>query len=263
MQKQGGLFMNGRLLKNKLREKKPCIGNWVTFADPTVTEILCGAGYDFLVIDTEHAPLGIETVQLHLLATKGEEAVPIVRVPWNDSVYLKRVLDTGAPGVMIPLVRNREETERAISFCLYPPEGIRGFGPRRAAGYDRRIPEYIEKANEEVLIILQIEHFETIENLEEILKVERLSAIFIGPWDLSGSLGLLGKINHPRVEGYIDTIIEKAHSANIPVGIAASSKAEDVVGWFKRGVQFVTAGTDYGLLSRGCDNSITSIKKLL
>ena len=255
--------MNGKLLKNKLEAKKPCVGSWVTFTDPAITEILCGAGYDFLVIDTEHAPLGVETVQLHLLATKGEDTVPIVRVLWSDLVYLKQVLDIGAPGVMIPMVHNKEEAEKVISFCLYPPEGIRGFGPRRAAGYDRRIPEYIEKANEEVLIILQIEHFETVENLEEILKVKGLSAIFIGPWDLSGSLGLLGEINHPRVREYVDIIIEKANNANIPVGIAASSKAEDVVGWFKKGVQFVTAGTDYGLLSQACDSSVVSIKQLL
>ncbi|MDI3542692.1 MAG: 2-dehydro-3-deoxyglucarate aldolase [Candidatus Atribacteria bacterium] len=255
--------MNGKLLKDKLEAKKPCVGSWVTFADPTITEVLCGAGYDFLVIDAEHAPLEMETVQLHLLATKGEETIPLVRVPWNDLVYLKRVLDIGAPGVVIPMVRNREEAERAISFCLYPPEGIRGFGPRRAAGYERQIPEYVRRANEEILIILQIEHFETVENLEEILQVQGLTAILIGPWDLSGSLGLLGETNHPRVREYIDIIIEKANVAHIPVGIAASSKAEEVIGWFKRGVQFVTAGTDYGLLSQASDSSIISIKKLL
>jgi len=255
--------MNGELLKNKLEAKKPCVGSWVTFTDPIVTEVLCGAGYDFLVIDAEHAPLGMETVQLHLLATKGEETVPLVRVPWNDLVYLKRVLDIGAPGVVIPMVRNREEAERAISFCLYPPEGIRGFGPRRAADYERRIPEYVRRANEEILIVLQIEHFETVKNLEEILQVQGLTAILIGPWDLSGSLGVLGEINHPRVREYIDTIIEKANVTHIPVGIAASSKAEEVVEWFKKGVQFVTVGTDYGLLSQASDNSVISIKKLL
>ncbi|MGC8777071.1 MAG: HpcH/HpaI aldolase family protein [Candidatus Caldatribacteriaceae bacterium] len=247
--------------RRKLLAGQICLGTWVSFTDPTVTELLSGAGYDFLVLDMEHAPLTIETVQLHLLALRGE-TVGIVRVPWNDPVHLKRALDIGAQGAMIPMVTTKEEAERAVASCLYPPSGIRGFGPRRASLYDRLGEAYLKKA-QEVLVMIQIEHVEAVNHLDQILQARGIGALFIGPWDLSGSLGLLGQIRHPRVVSAIDQVIAKARERNIPVGIATPLPEEEAWQWIEKGVQFLTVGTDYGFLARSVDAAVSALQARL
>ncbi|MDK2897723.1 MAG: 2-dehydro-3-deoxyglucarate aldolase [Candidatus Atribacteria bacterium] len=253
----------GQKLREKLAAKTPCVGSWVSFTDPTITEILGEAGYDFLVIDGEHASLGIEAIQLHLIAASAQNVVPIVRVLGNEPTYIKQVLDVGAPAVMIPWVRTVDDARQAISFCFYPPEGMRGFGPRRAARYGRRGKDYIERANQELMVIIQIEHYQAVENLDQIIKIPGIGALFIGPWDLSGSLGLLGEVNHPRVKEAIDVVISQAHSAEVPVGIAASPLPEEAAKWFSQGVQFVTMGNDYEILAQSCDKSVAKFRNLL
>ncbi|MCX7667394.1 MAG: aldolase/citrate lyase family protein [Atribacterota bacterium] len=244
--------MEGALgFRKKLATGKVCLGTWVSFTDPTVTELLSGAGFDFLVLDMEHAPLTIETIQLHLLALE-EGVAGIVRVPHNDPVLVKQVLDVGAQGVMIPMVTTREEAERAVASCFYPPRGIRGFGPRRASFYDRLGEIYLQKARD-VLVMIQIEHIESVNRIDEILGVKGIGAIFIGPWDLSGSLGVLGEINHPQVIASINHVIAKTKEKNIPVGIATPLSEEEAWRWMEREVQFLTVGTDYGFLARSAD----------
>lgn len=224
-------------------------GTWITFSDPAITEICAQAGFDFLVFDLEHAPLGIETLTLHLLALKGEATFPIVRVLWNEPFFVKQVLDTGAPGVMIPWVLTKEDAEKAVASCLYPGEGIRGFGPRRASQYGRKTRDYINRANQEVFCVLQIEHIKAVENLEAILSVPHIDAIFIGPWDLSGSLGILGQMDHPLLEEAITTIVTLARKHNLPVGIAAGTDLREVERLQAWGIRFATLGTDYGIFA--------------
>lgn len=244
--------------KKKLASGKVCLGTWVSFTDPTVTELLSGAGFDFLVIDMEHAPLTIEVVQLHLLALRGG-VTGIVRVPSNDPVLIKQVLDVGAPGVMVPMVSTREEAEKAVASCFYPPLGIRGFGPRRASFYDRLGRTYLQKA-QDVLVMIQIEHIEGVNRIDEILEVNGLGAIFIGPWDLSGSLGVLGEIDHPQVVASVDRVIVKAREKGIPVGIATPLSEREAQRWMERGVQFLTVGTDYGFLVQGADVMVNRLR---
>lgn len=231
----------------RLRNGPMALGTWITFSDPAVTEICAQAGFDFLVFDLEHAPLGIETLSLHLLALKGEKTFPIVRVLWNEPFYVKQVLDAGAPGVMIPWVLTKEDAEKAVASCLYPPKGIRGFGPRRATRYGLATEDYIGRANDEVFCVLQIEHVRAVENLEAILSVPHIDAVFIGPWDLSASLGILGQIGHPLLEDTIATIVAVAREHNLPVGIAAGTDPKEVRHLGTRGIQFATLGTDYGI----------------
>src|SRR5437870_5642771 len=154
----GGHMQTAIGFREKLQRGELCLGVGITFADPTVTEALCNS-FDFLWIDMEHSALSLETVQGHIMATKGSDTTPIVRVPWNDPVLIKPVLDIGAAGIIVPLIRTADDARRAVSACLYPPEGIRGFGPRRPSNFGRLGgPEFCRTANATVLPMVQIEH---------------------------------------------------------------------------------------------------------
>jgi 2-keto-3-deoxy-L-rhamnonate aldolase RhmA len=147
---------NALKFREKMRNGQVCFGTGITFTDPTVTEALSGS-LDFVWIDMEHSGLSLESVSNHILATKGTEAAPLVRVQWNDPVLIKPVLDIGAAGVIVPMIRTAEEAEKAVSACLYPPKGLRGFGPRRPSDYGRRFgPDFCRKANEAILVFAQL-----------------------------------------------------------------------------------------------------------
>src|SRR5262249_55093448 len=155
--------------RDKLRCGELCLGVGITFTDATATEALCNV-FDFVWIDMEHNALSLEAVQAHIMATKGSDTTPLVRVAWHDPVLIKPLLDTGAAGVIAPMVRSAAEARRLVASCRYPPEGIRGFGPRRAAGYGRRGgPEFCREENESVLVIAQIEHIDGVNDLDAIL----------------------------------------------------------------------------------------------
>ncbi|MFN8009437.1 MAG: aldolase/citrate lyase family protein [Terriglobia bacterium] len=236
--------------RSKLREGKVCIGTGISFSDPTITEALCGL-LDFVWIDMEHAPLSIETVQAHIMATKGSETTPLVRVPWNDPVLIKPVLDVGAAGVIVPLIRTAEDAQRAVSACRYPPEGIRGYGPRRPSHYSRQGgPAFCKTANEAMILIVQIEHIDAVNHLDEILAVPGVTGIVVGPNDLSGSMGLMGEPRHPNVLKAIDTVIAKARKAGIFVGVAVGDDPDILMEWVDKGMQWLLMGCDFTLLLR-------------
>ena len=249
-----------RSFKQKLSEGPVRLGTCISFTDPTVTEALCGL-LDFVWIDMEHNALTLETVQGHIMATKGSETVPLVRVPWNDPVLIKPVLDIGAAGVIVPFVRSAEEARRAVAACLYPPEGVRGFGPRRPSNYGRLSgPEFCRAANENVIVIAQIEHVDAVRNLEEILTVPGLTSIVVGPNDLAGSLGLIGQPRHPRVLEAIHTVIAAAKRANIPVGLAVGDDAAVLKEWVNHGVQWLAMGNDTSLLLRSASELASQLR---
>ena len=236
--------------KSKLEEGKICIGTGISFADPTVTEALCGL-LDFVWIDMEHAPLSIETVQSHVMATKGTETTPLVRVPWNDPVLIKPVLDVGAAGVIVPLIRTVEDARRAVSACRYPPEGIRGYGPRRPSNYARQGgPTFCQAANDSIIVIVQIEHLDAVNHLDEILAVPGITSVVVGPNDLSGSMGHMGDPRHPNVLKAIDTVIAKARKAGVFVGVAVGDDPDILVEWVDKGMQWLLMGCDFTLLLR-------------
>jgi 2-dehydro-3-deoxyglucarate aldolase/4-hydroxy-2-oxoheptanedioate aldolase len=241
MQEQGN-FMK------KLRAGQIPLGTGITFTDPTAVEALA-ALFDFVWIDMEHNALTLETVQMHLIATKGSNATPLVRVPWNDPVLIKPVLDIGAAGIIVPFVNTAEEAKRAVAACKYPPDGVRGFGPRRPAQYGQLGgPEFCKAANEAIIVIIQIEHIDAVRNLDSILAVEGVSAIVIGSNDLSGSLGLMGQPRHPDVLRVVETIIGKAAQAGKYPGIAIGNNADMLVEWAEKGAQWMMMGNDYTLM---------------
>jgi 2-keto-3-deoxy-L-rhamnonate aldolase RhmA len=224
---------------------------------------MCGSGFDFLIVDAEHGPHDLETVQMHMMATKGTNVTPIVRVAWNDQVLIKRLLDVGAAGVLVPMIRNREDVDQAVAACMYPPAGVRGFGPRRPSNYERNFSEYIATSNDEVIVLVQIEHIDAVNNLDEILQAPGLSGVFVGSNDLSASIGLLGQPRHPRVLELIDTVIAKAREAGIAPGIAGPSTADGVLDWISKGMQFITCGGDGAFLLNTADSTMAEIRSRL
>jgi 2-keto-3-deoxy-L-rhamnonate aldolase RhmA len=236
--------------REKLRRGQVCLGTVISLTDPTVTEALCPL-FDFLWIDMEHSVLSLEAVQAHVMAARGSTAAPLVRVPWNDPVLIKPVLDLGATGVIVPMVRTADDVRRAVAACLYPPEGIRGFGPRRPSQYGRLGgPDFCREANAKVLPVVQIEHIDAVENIDEILAVPGLASIAFGPNDLAGSMGLTGQPRHPNVLRAIDSVIARSRRANVPVGISVGEDPGPLVEWASWGVNWLAMGGDLSLMLR-------------
>ena len=175
------------LLKEKLKTNQAVIGTFVALGHPDVTEMLAGLGFDWLVLDAEHGPLGYETLQRLMQAMNGSGCTPIVRPQWNDMVTIKRVLDIGAHGILVPMVNTREEAEYAVRACRYPPRGERGAGPRRAAWADK---DYLGTADDEIMVIAQIETPQAVQNLDEILQVDGIDACYVGPFDMARNMGM-------------------------------------------------------------------------
>ncbi|MDA0659293.1 MAG: aldolase/citrate lyase family protein [Planctomycetota bacterium] len=241
---------NAHFFRDKIDAGKSLVGTAITFSDSTVTESLANI-LDFVWIDTEHTPLSLESVQGHIMATKGSELVPIVRVANNDAVLIKPVLDIGAAGVIVPLVKTADDVRCAVAACRYPPEGVRGYGPRRPTQYGKFSgPEFCSRANASVITIVQIEQNEALTNLRDILAVPNLTSIVVGPNDLAAALGFVGQPRHPEVLSTIDHIIRQARQAHVPVGIAAGGGPEVMVEWFEKGMQWISVATDYNFLMR-------------
>jgi 2-keto-3-deoxy-L-rhamnonate aldolase RhmA len=246
--------------KAKLKKGDTCVGSWVSFSDPCVAECMALAGFDFLIMDMEHSPNDADWVQLVCFALKGTRCAPIVRLPWNDMVVVKRVLDVGAAGVLLPWIRSVKDVEYGVAACKYPPQGVRGIGPRRPAHYGRIEAEYLRSANDQTIVIVQIEHIDAVECIEDIVRVEGLDAVFVGPNDLSASMGLVGQTKHPRVVEAISRVLATTKTAGMPAGIATSDNAEDNLARLKAGFQFLGVASDFSFLSRAADRFVKDVK---
>lgn len=248
-------------LRKKLEGDTLCLGMVIWLADPTVSEIAADAGLDFTWIDAEHAALNIETIQAHVRAARGTDLAPIVRVPWNDPVLIKPVLDIAPAGVIIPMVSSAEEAKKAVAACRYPPEGVRGCGVRRGTRYGvEPFDEYLEKSKNDPMIIIQIEHIKAVENLDEILKVEGYDSICVGPADLSASMGKLGDFGCKEVEDTIDLICEKAKAAGVMAGSIGG--VGNVDKWKERGAKWLGISGDVGAVFSAARNAISEIRKI-
>ncbi|HSB67944.1 MAG TPA: HpcH/HpaI aldolase/citrate lyase family protein [Candidatus Methylomirabilis sp.] len=237
-------------VKRLLKAGKKSAGAWAQLCSPLATEILSRGGFDWILIDMEHAPGDVLTLVSQCQAMAAAGAVPIVRSPWNDLVWIKRILDAGAYGVMIPSINTREQAVTAVRACKYPPAGVRGIaGSPRAAGYGRDTANYLKRANDEILVILQVETPEAIQNLEEIGKVPGVDMLFIGPMDLSTSMGHFGNPGHPEVQAAIATIEAKAKAIGVPLG-TISAGWEQAKALYDRGYQLITLLSDSVLISK-------------
>ncbi|MGA9117387.1 MAG: aldolase/citrate lyase family protein [Bacteroidota bacterium] len=248
-------------VKELLKAGKPVIGASLSLPSPPVAEILARCGFDFLWIDMEHSPLNLETVHRAIQATSGTDAVPIVRVPWNLHWLVKPVLDIGAMGVVIPLVTSKEEAVEAVRAAKYPPEGARGYGPSFAAlRWGLSPPEYAMIANDVIMVIVLIEHIDAVNRIDEILAVPGIDVVFVGPFDLSGTMGLLGQTTDARVQEAVDRVHAAAKRARVPVGIFATTP-DDINRRIQQGYQFVLVGYDTGFLEGGIRNILGQIRR--
>ena len=208
-------------MKRELAAGNVCLGVTITIYSPAIAELLSRVGLDWLWIDTEHTALSLEEVSVILQATNGTEVSTVVRVPWNDKTLIKRAIDTGPDGILVPMINNVADAEAAVRAMKYPPRGERGAGIGRAQCYGMRMGEYLSAANDEVMFIAQIEHVEAIANIDEIVAVAGLDSVMIGALDLSGSMGKLGQTDDPEVEEAVQKVLAACQRAGVPCGIVA------------------------------------------
>lgn len=211
-------------LKERLLADETVIGSIVSVSSPDVAEVMALAGFDYLWIEGEHAPMGFGEIQT-LIQAIGGRCASLVRIPENASVWFKKALDTGCDGIVVPQVNSADEARQAIDCALYPPEGRRSVGITRAHGYGSTFDEYVQTINDRLLIVLQVEHRDGVDRIDEIVQVPGIGAILIGPFDLSGSLGLLGQTTHPEVEARIKKVRAVCENAGVPLGIFAVDAA--------------------------------------
>jgi len=240
-------------LKRALQAGRTQIGLWNSLASATVVEVIAGAGFDWVLIDMEHAPNDLPLVHAQLQALAGHPNVtPVVRPPWNDAVMFKRLLDLGVQSFLVPYVQNASEAAAAVRATRYPPEGTRGFASAsRATGYGR-IPDYWQQAAQEICVLVQVETTAALGEIEAIAAVDGVDGIFIGPGDLSASMGHLGQPGHPDVRAAIDNALLRIQAAGRPAGFLTGDEAlaSHVI---QRGAQFVAVGADLVLLARAAD----------
>ena len=188
-----------RSFRKDLSEGRVTLGAWIQVGHPAVAEILADAGFDWVCVDLEHGAIGMETMTDIFRTLAAFDCAPVVRVPANDPVWIHRCLDAGAQGLIVPMVNTAAEAEAAVREAKYPPRGRRGYGYARANAYGKRFDAYARRANEEIAVVVQIEHKDAVANLEAILDVEGVDGTFVGPYDLSGSFGVPGRLDHPAV----------------------------------------------------------------
>lgn len=247
-------------LKQRLRDGGVAVGAFLTLADPAVAEILAGAGYDWVWVDTEHAPWSLRDLQTSLMPFLRTTTVPIVRVAWNDPVRIKQVLDAGALGVVGPMVRDVAEAEALVAACRYPPVGTRGFGPRRASAWGRNIEPYMAHANDAIFVMPQIEDWRTAEIIDKVLAVPGIDGVAIGPNDLSGTVGVLRQHDHPKVKGAIDRILAAARTRGIPACMGIVTPPARIAELTAAGVRLVLVAADVGLLVGGFDRALAAAR---
>ncbi len=236
-------------IKKLLKEGKPVIGTFIKANDPAVVEVVAYAGFDFVIIDNEHTAMNIENMVNQIRAAELAGIVPTVRIKQKNAADILQALDAGAMGVQVPQVDTAEDALNVVKWAKYAPEGVRGYAAsQRSAGYGFMDPvEYAKKSNENVIVVCYCETLECLNNLDEIVKIDGIDVIFIGPFDLSQALGVIGQTKHPRVMEAIDTIIEKSRRAGKAVGIITSN-AEDTRYWIGKGIQYFALSSDLGMI---------------
>jgi len=235
------------------------IGTIITIPSAEIAEIMAEIGFDYLWIDTEHAPFNARGAQI-ILQAADSRCPCVIRIPGLDDVWIKKALDTGASGIIAPQVRTAAEAEAIVRMCKYPPQGTRGVGIGRAHKYGLRFNEYMQNANDEIAVILQAETTDAVKNIAEITEVAGVDAIFIGPYDLSASLGKMGKLSDPEVQKAIATITEHCKSAGVRLGIFADT-AESAQPFIQQGFNFIVIGTDGLLMARGAKEILSGLRE--
>lgn len=251
--------MNGNF-RSRLTGGETLLGTMITLPTPATAEILADVGFDWFFVDGEHGPLESSEL-LAILQAVGDRVPCIVRVPAADEVPIKKVLDLGAAGIIVPQVNSAEQAEAVVRYARYSPEGARGVGLARAHGYGMRFEEYLEWANKEVTVVIQAEHARAVENIDAIVKVAGIDAVLIGPYDLSASYGKMGQIHDPQVTGGIDRVTDACQTAGIQLGYFGVTPRA-VQPFIERGYSLIVAGVDTLFLGRAAQATLSELRSL-
>lgn len=247
-------------------EKTIKLGSWLNTASPVVAEIMSASGFDFLVLDVEHSAVDVPQAQIIFQAIKAGNpgCFPMVRLSGNTYEETKRFLDAGAYGVIAPLINSAKEAEEFVRSVKYPPQGERGVGFGRSHGYGFNFIQYMETANEETFVCVQIEHIKALENLEEILAVDGINAAFIGPYDLTSSMGITAQFEHPDYLHAIKTIVSKCNEFGVLPGIhVVQPSPDEVLGRIKEGFKMIGYSLDITMIGVASRNGLDIIKRHL
>ena len=245
-----------------LREGKTIVGGWVCGTDPMMTELLADCGFDFIVVDTEHAAQTRLTFQAHMMAMKDTPVTPVARVVWNDFVRVKQLLDMGSEGIVFPWISSVEHATRAVRSMRYPPRGDRGWGPRRAQRYADSLPDYYRNADDNMLALCQIETPEGLENAEAIARVDGVDALMIGPADLSINIGVPLDWDCETFVAALRRVRKAADAAGTAFGVITSG-AQMARRWLAEGARVIIAGADTALLSMIAQSTLAEIRQAL
>lgn len=248
-------------LKTKLRNNELTIGSWITLGNPSVAEIMAQSGFEWLAIDMEHSVITIREAEELIRIIDLCGVVPLVRLSFNDPVQIKRVMDAGAHGVIVPMVNSVAEAGRAVAAVRYPPEGKRGVGLARAQGYGSAFESYLEWVNKNAVVIVQVEHIEAVNNLEEILSVDGVDGFIVGPYDLSGSLGVPGQFDHPLMKKAMQRIETVGTTSSKATGIhVIEPKPDELKNRIEQGYRFVAYSLDIRMLDWCCRQGLKGVR---
>jgi 2-keto-3-deoxy-L-rhamnonate aldolase RhmA len=241
-----------------LKDNELLLGTVVTLASPEVAEVLSAAGFDWLFIDAEHGPLDALAIQRILQAAGSTPC--LVRLARGDEVSIKKALDVGAAGIIAPMINSADQAAEVVRHAKYSPLGTRGVGVGRAHGYGLKFQEYVSRANDETVVVVQAEHIDAVNNIEAIVQVPGVDAMLVGPYDLSASLGRLGEVTHPDVIAAIERVTQVCRAANMPLGIFGMT-AEAVRPYIDRGYTLLAVSIDTVLLGTAARQLLVQVKR--
>ena len=250
-----------RSLKSKLVEGQVTVGSWLTLAHPAIAEIMSRAGFDWLTIDLEHSVITIREAEEIIRVVELLGVIPLARLSANDPVQIKRVMDAGAHGVIVPMVNSIADAEAAVEAVRYPPMGKRGVGLARAQGYGSSFERYREWVNQESVVVVQVEHIEAVGNLEAILSVEGVDGFIVGPYDLSGSLGVPGQFDHPSMKKSMERIRTVGLASGKAFGIhIIEPNVKELRQRVDEGYNFLAYSLDIRMLDRACRSGLDAVR---
>ena len=248
-------------LKDRLKDRELTIGSWITIGHPSIAEIMATAGFDWLAIDMEHSAITLDQALVLIQVIELSGIPPLVRVGENDPTVIKRVMDSGAHGVIVPMINSAEEAQKAVSAVKYPPVGSRGVGLARAQRYGTGFESYMEWNREKSIVIVQIEHILGVENFDAIFSVEGVDGFIAGPYDLSGSLGIPGQFDHPRFKKAIALMEKKARAKKALAGYhVVPPEPEAMREKIRNGYRFLSYSVDFLLLGATCRKDMAAIR---
>lgn len=251
-------------LKARLKKQEITIGSWITLGHPSIAEIMANAGFDWLTVDMEHSAITIDLAQQLIQVIELCGVAPLVRVGENNPTIIKRVMDAGSHGVIVPMVNSKEEAINAVNAVKYPPAGKRGVGLARAQGYGTAFEKYREWVDRDSIVIVQIEHIKAVDNLEEILSVQGVDGFIVGPYDLSGSLGVPGEFDNPKVIEALEEIRRVSARSKVIAGYhVVLPKTELVEQRIIEGYTFIAYSVDFLFLGEMCRQGLGNIRNLI